>query len=97
MPTLEGVVERITFHNEETGYTVAKLARDDTNQEVAVVGNMLGVSAGEHVRLEGEWAEARRSALGSMCRSLAGLVKTGSASIEFASSETASCQSASVA
>ena len=56
MPTLEGVVERITFHNEETGYTVAKLARDDTNLEVAVVGNMLGVSAGEHVRLEGEWA-----------------------------------------
>ena len=52
MPTLEGVVERITFHNEETGYTVAKLARDDTNQEVAVVGNMLVVSAGEHVRLE---------------------------------------------
>ena len=56
MPTLEGVVERITFHNEETGYTVAKLARDDTNHEVAVVGNMLGVSVGEHVRLEGEWA-----------------------------------------
>ena len=24
MPTLEGAVERITFHNEENGYTVAR-------------------------------------------------------------------------
>jgi exodeoxyribonuclease V alpha subunit len=55
MPTLEGVVERITFHNEETGYTVAKLAPDGKDYDVPVVGTMLGVSVGEHVRLEGDW------------------------------------------
>ena len=34
------------------------------------------------------------SALGSMCRSLVGSTKIGSASIEFASSATAACQAA---
>ncbi|MEA3336448.1 MAG: ATP-dependent RecD-like DNA helicase [Chloroflexota bacterium] len=55
MLPLEGVIERITFHNEENGYTVAKLIPDGKDYEVTVVGNMLGVSAGEHVRLKGEW------------------------------------------
>ncbi|MEZ4768738.1 MAG: ATP-dependent RecD-like DNA helicase [Caldilineales bacterium] len=55
MQTLEGVVERLTFHNEETGYTVARLVPDGKDYEVTVVGNMLGVGVGEHVRIEGEW------------------------------------------
>jgi exodeoxyribonuclease V alpha subunit len=55
MLTLEGVLERITYHNEENGYTVAKLTPDGQDYEVAVIGNMLGVSVGEHVRLQGEW------------------------------------------
>lgn len=56
MPTLEGAVERITFHNEENGYTVARLIPDGKDYEVTVIGNMLGVQVGEHVRLEGEWS-----------------------------------------
>lgn len=55
MPTLEGAIERITFHNEENGYTVARLVPDGKDYEVTVIGNMLGVQVGEHVRLEGEW------------------------------------------
>jgi exodeoxyribonuclease V alpha subunit len=55
MPTLEGAVERITFHNEENGYTVARLVPEGKDYEVTVIGNMLGVQVGEHVRLEGEW------------------------------------------
>lgn len=55
MPTLEGAIERITFHNEENGYTVARLIPDGKDYEVTVIGNMLGVQVGEHVRLEGEW------------------------------------------
>jgi len=30
LDTLEGVIERITFHNEENGYTVARLLPPDT-------------------------------------------------------------------
>ena len=47
MDTLRGVVERITFHNEENGYTVAKLTPESAartlfgaEREVAIVGNM---------------------------------------------------------
>ncbi len=55
MQTIEGAIERITFHNEENGYTVARLVPDGKDTEVTVIGNMLGVQVGEHVRLEGEW------------------------------------------
>ena len=60
--TLRGVVERITYHNEETGYTVAKLTperRGNTGfgraYEIAVVGTMIGVNVGESVELTGQW------------------------------------------
>ncbi|HRW09453.1 MAG TPA: AAA family ATPase, partial [Caldilineaceae bacterium] len=59
---LRGVVERITYHNEETGYTVAKLTPERRQAgafgrayEIAVVGNMLGVNVGESVELTGRW------------------------------------------
>ena len=59
---LRGVVERITFHSEETGYTVAKLAPEQRpshlppwQTEVALVGTMLGVTVGESVEVRGRW------------------------------------------
>ena len=62
MELLRGVVERLTYHNEETGYTVAKLSPEYTSRlgmgegrEVTVVGNMLGVNVGESVELSGRW------------------------------------------
>ncbi|MEZ4640570.1 MAG: AAA family ATPase [Caldilineaceae bacterium] len=62
METLRGVVERITYHNEENGYTVAKLAPEHRprhlpawQQEIAIVGNMMGIVVGESVELSGQW------------------------------------------
>ena len=59
---LRGVVERITYHSEETGYTVAKLAPEQRpshlphwQTEVALVGTMLGVTVGESVEVRGRW------------------------------------------
>lgn len=59
---LRGVIERITFHNEENGYTVARLAPENPTfqlphwqKEAAVVGTMVGVVEGEAVELRGEW------------------------------------------
>jgi exodeoxyribonuclease V alpha subunit len=62
--TLSGTIERITFYNEENGYTVAKIkpdtrvydaeARDGT---VAVVGIMPELGTGEQVRFTGFWIE----------------------------------------
>jgi len=60
--TLRGVIERLTYHNEDTGYTVAKLAPElgarllvGEGREITVVGNMVGVNVGESVELRGRW------------------------------------------
>lgn len=62
MDTLRGVIERITYHNEENGYTVAKLAPEfahrtsvGSEREIAIIGNMIGVHVGESVELGGRW------------------------------------------
>lgn len=53
--TLEGTVERITYHNEESGYTVVRLAAKGFRDVVTAVGNMAGANVGERLRLEGLW------------------------------------------
>jgi len=53
--TLEGTVERITYHNKETGYTVIRLAAAGFLDVVTAVGNLADVNVGEHLRLEGLW------------------------------------------
>src|SRR3954452_1695944 len=55
MATLEGSLERITFHNPETGYTVARIQPAGKRHLVTVVGKLLGVQVGEALRLDGEW------------------------------------------
>jgi exodeoxyribonuclease V alpha subunit len=53
--TLEGTIERITYHNEETGYTVVRLAAEGFHDVVTAVGNLADVNVGESLRLEGLW------------------------------------------
>ncbi|MGK5730750.1 SF1B family DNA helicase RecD2 [Streptomyces sp. URMC 124] len=56
MAVVEGVLERITYANEESGYTVARV---DTGRGggdlLTVVGSLLGAQPGESLRLEGRW------------------------------------------
>src|SRR5579863_8183441 len=61
---LDGVLERVTFCNPETGYTIARIAPDrgtgrgpvsaDT-ELVTAVGPLLGAQIGESLRLRGRW------------------------------------------
>ncbi|HOV48068.1 MAG TPA: ATP-dependent RecD-like DNA helicase [Anaerolineae bacterium] len=60
LQTLEGTLERITFQNEENGYTVAKVIPRSKTGEVTVVGELTGVSVGESLRLRGVWTEHPR-------------------------------------
>ena len=53
--TLEGTLERLTYHNEDTGYTVARLTPAGTAYEVTVVGALAGANVGESLRLHGTW------------------------------------------
>ena len=39
--TLDAVLERITFANEETGYTVARVATDRSGDLLTVIGPLL--------------------------------------------------------
>jgi len=61
---ISGIIERITFQNEENGFTVARLSRTDREKEpkpkpepnpVTVVGYLSGAHSGETVRLYGDW------------------------------------------
>jgi exodeoxyribonuclease V alpha subunit len=53
--TLDAVLERITYANEETGYTVARVATGRSTDLVTVVGPLLGAQPGESLRLRGRW------------------------------------------
>ncbi|MFC7545999.1 ATP-dependent RecD-like DNA helicase [Plantactinospora sp. GCM10030261] len=53
---LEAVLERITYANDETGYTIARVATERSGTDlVTVIGSLLGVQPGERLRLVGRW------------------------------------------
>ena len=52
---LEAVLERITYANEETGYTVARVDIARGGELVTVVGALLGAQPGESLRMRGRW------------------------------------------
>lgn len=53
--TLVGSVDRITYHNEQNGYTVLRLRAPGRNEPITVTGNFSAVSPGESVKLKGIW------------------------------------------
>ncbi len=55
MEQIEGSVERITYYNEENGYTVLRLHVPGQRELVTVVGELPQVTPGERLRLEGVW------------------------------------------
>ncbi|GII04874.1 ATP-dependent RecD-like DNA helicase [Planobispora takensis] len=58
---LEAVLERITYANEETGYTIARVATERSGTELlTVVGPLLGAQVGESLRLTGRWGSHPR-------------------------------------
>lgn len=52
---ISGQIERITYRDEESSYTVARIKVAGRNDLVTVVGNLLSASPGESVRLRGQW------------------------------------------
>ena len=52
---LIGVIERLTYQNDETGYTVAHLVPKGKSNQITIVGSMPSVRVGESVRLQGLW------------------------------------------
>ncbi|MCP3950891.1 MAG: ATP-dependent RecD-like DNA helicase [Desulfobacterales bacterium] len=53
---LQGQLDRITYTNAETGYTVARINLLDSGKPVIVVGNFIAPTPGEMLALRGEWS-----------------------------------------
>ncbi|HMV84671.1 MAG TPA: ATP-dependent RecD-like DNA helicase [Blastocatellia bacterium] len=53
--TIIGAVERVTYHNEQNGYTVLRFLAKGDRDPVIAVGNFSAVSPGESLRLTGLW------------------------------------------
>lgn len=55
MEYISGIVERITYANEESGFSVIKIKSKGFSDLVTVVGNLASVNVGSVLRLKGEW------------------------------------------
>lgn len=54
---LQGVIERLTYHSEESGYTVARLKAPRSRELVTVVGNFANIQAGQTLQMTGIWRD----------------------------------------
>jgi exodeoxyribonuclease V alpha subunit len=52
---LQGQIERITYTNEENGFTIAKVKIPGRQDLVCVVGNLMAPMPGEIIKMQGEW------------------------------------------
>ena len=57
LEALQGVVERLTFYSEESGYTIARLKTPKERDLVTVVGNFANIQAGQTLQMSGFWRE----------------------------------------
>ncbi len=57
---VEGVVNRIVYHNEETGYTVCGILPKGEGEEIVVVGACPSVCEGEVLQARGTWVRHKQ-------------------------------------
>ena len=61
--TLAGLVERVTFHNEENGFCVLRVKARGKRDLITVVGHAAVISAGEFIQASGTWSNDRQHGL----------------------------------
>src|SRR5271157_373359 len=60
---LAGLVERVTFHNEESGFCVLRTKARGHRDLVTIIGQAATISAGEWITASGEWVNDRMHGL----------------------------------
>lgn len=55
--SLTGVVERLTYHSQESGYSVARLKAVGNRDLITIVGSFANLQAGQTLKLVGAWRE----------------------------------------
>lgn len=61
--TITGHIERITFHNEDNGFSVLRIKTKNRRDEVTVVGHCASITAGEFIECTGIWFNDKRHGL----------------------------------
>ncbi len=56
---LAGLVERVTYHNADTGFAVLRVKVRGHRDLVTVLGSAAEVHAGEHIEASGRWERHR--------------------------------------
>lgn len=54
---LQGVVERLTYHSTESGYSVARLKAPRTRELITIVGSFSNIQAGQTLQMDGFWRD----------------------------------------
>jgi exodeoxyribonuclease V alpha subunit len=80
--SLSGLIERVTFFNEENGFAVLKVKAKGHRDPVTVVGSLPSVSAGEWVTTEGRWVQDREFGLQFRAERLSSTAPTTKEGIE---------------
>ena len=57
--SVAGLIERVTFFNDETGFAVLRIKTAERHDLVTVIGTVPSVSAGEWLTADGRWAQSR--------------------------------------
>ena len=60
MQIIIGLLEKISYHNEENDFVVAKLREKEKKELTTIVGNLSGVNPGESLKLTGTWVQNKR-------------------------------------
>ncbi len=55
--SISGVVERLTYYSEESGYTVARLQRPGAKELTTITGSFADIQPGITLQLTGFWRE----------------------------------------
>jgi len=58
--SLNGFIERVTYHNPENGFAVLRVKVKGRDDLVSLVGSTTSVTAGEHVEASGRWVIDRQ-------------------------------------
>ena len=80
--SLSGLIERVTFFNEENGFAVLKVKAKGHRDHVTVIGSLPSVSAGEWVTAEGRWVQDKEFGLQFRAEMLASTAPTTKEGIE---------------
>jgi exodeoxyribonuclease V alpha subunit len=60
---ISGLIERVTFHNDDSGFCVLRVKAPGHRDEVTVVGSLPSVNAGEWLVTEGSWVRDKEHGL----------------------------------